>query len=65
MARPAKTFALILLFTCCAATAFTVSSKPDPGANTHLRVRTIAGYLMVVNVFINDRGPFDFLIDRN
>ena len=35
----------------------------DPGSNTHLRVRTIAGYLMVVGVTINDRGPFDFLID--
>jgi predicted aspartyl protease len=63
MAHPAKTSALILLFTCCAATAFTVSSKPDPGSNTHLHVRTIEGYLMVVSVVINDRGPFDFLVD--
>lgn len=61
MARTAQHFALFLLFSCCAASAFAAQPAPDP--NTHLRVRTISGYLMVVGVSINDRGPFDFLID--
>lgn len=62
MARTAKHFALILLFSCCAASAHAFHT-PDSGVNTHLRVRIIAGYLMVVSVSVNDRGPFDFLID--
>ena len=62
MARSAKTFALILLVSCCAASAHAFHT-PDSDANTHLRVRIIAGYLMVVSVSVNDRGPFDFLID--
>jgi predicted aspartyl protease len=62
MARSAKHFALILLFSCCGAFAF-AAPHPQSDTNTHLRVRTIAGYLMVVSVSINERGPFDFLID--
>ena len=62
MARSAKIFALILLVSCCAASAHAFHT-PDSDANTHLRVRIIAGYLMVVSVSVNDRGPFDFLID--
>jgi predicted aspartyl protease len=62
MARTAKHLALILLFSCCGAFAF-AAPHPQLDTNTHLRVRTIAGYLMVVSVSINDRGPFDFLID--
>ena len=58
-----KHFALILLFSCCGVFAFAAPHSPEPGTNTHLRVRTISGYLMVVSVSINDRGPFDFLID--
>ena len=61
MTRSAKNIAFILLLSCCAASAFAAQPAPDP--NTHLRVRTISGYLMVVSVAINDRGPFDFLID--
>jgi len=60
MARSAKQLAFILLFCCWAASA---APHPESETNTHLRVRTIAGYLMVVSVYINDRGPFDFLID--
>jgi predicted aspartyl protease len=63
MARTAKHFALILLFSCCGAFAFAAPHSPEPNTNTHLRVRTIAGYLMIVSVSINDGGPFDFLID--
>src|SRR5229473_6769669 len=62
MARSAKNLALALLFFCCAASALDASPAPDSTTNT-LHVRTIAGYLMVVSVSINDRGPFDFLID--
>ena len=62
MAGTAKHFALILLFSCCGASTF-AAPQPESDTNTHLRVRTIAGYLMVVTVSINDRGPFDFLID--
>jgi predicted aspartyl protease len=63
MARSAKYLALSLLFTCCTAAVLAGLPAPNAGTNTHLRVRTIAGYLMVVSVSINDRGPFDFLID--
>lgn len=62
MARSAKIFALILLVSCCAASA-RAFHNPDSNANTHLRVRIVAGYLMVVSVSVNDRGPFDFVID--
>lgn len=62
MARSAKNIAFILLFACCAS-AFAAPNSQDSSTNTHLRVRVIAGYLMVVSVSINDRGPFDFLID--
>jgi hypothetical protein len=63
MAQSAKKLAVALLFFCCATSALAASPAPETATNTHLRVRTIAGYLMVVSVFINDRGPFDFLID--
>ena len=63
MARLTKHIAIILLLSCSAASAFAAPYTPDSSTNTHLRVRTIAGYLMVVSVSINDRGPFDFLID--
>jgi predicted aspartyl protease len=63
MAQLAKKLVVDLLFFCCAASALAASPAPQTTANTHLRVRTIAGYLMVVSVSINDRGPFDFLID--
>lgn len=63
MARSAKNIACILSLSFCAALAFAAPHNSDSVTNTHLRVRTIAGYLMVVSVSINDRGPFDFLID--
>jgi predicted aspartyl protease len=62
MARAAKKLAFILLF-CCWAVPASAAPHPESDTNTHLRVRTIAGYLMVVSVSINDRGPYDFLID--
>ena len=63
MARSKRNFALSLLFCCLTESALAATPAPDSGTNTHLRVRTIAGYLMVASVSINDRGPFDFLID--
>ena len=60
MTRSAQNLALFLLFFFSALSAF---AAPDSGDSTHLRVRTISGYLMVTSVYINDRGPFDFLID--
>ena len=62
MTRWTKLFALILLVSCCVASARAFHS-PDSNANTHLHVRMISGYLMVVSVSVNDRGPFDFLVD--
>src|SRR5262249_52352259 len=35
----------------------------DPTADSTLPARTLRGYLMVVGVMIDDRGPFDFLVD--
>jgi predicted aspartyl protease len=63
MAYAAKNLAVSLLLLFCAASAHAASAAPDPDTNTNLRVRTIGGYLMVVSVSINDRGPFDFLVD--
>jgi predicted aspartyl protease len=62
MALSAKNLAVAVLLFCRAASAFAASPTPNSTTNT-LRVRIIAGYLMVVSVSINDRGPFDFLID--
>lgn len=50
----------LLLWSCIAAAQ---SFVPDPAANSTLPVRTLRGYLMIAGVTINDRGPFDFLID--
>jgi len=63
MANAAKKLAMSLLLVFCAASTQAASAAPDPATNTNLPVRTIEGYLMVVSVSINDRGPFDFLID--
>ena len=63
MTYAAKKMAASLLLLFCAASAQAAPAAPDPTSNTNLPVRTIAGYLMVVSVSINERGPFDFLID--
>jgi aspartyl protease len=57
-----KKLGLSFLFFCWAALAAAVPATPDPGANT-VPVRALRGYLMVAEVSINDRGPFDFLVD--
>ncbi|MBZ5508530.1 MAG: retroviral-like aspartic protease family protein [Acidobacteriia bacterium] len=63
MAKPAKNLALSFLLFCCTASAVAVSASPDSDPSTTLAVRTLRGYLMVVSVSINERGPFDFLVD--
>jgi predicted aspartyl protease len=60
MAYAAKKFVASFLLLVCAPLAI---AALDPAATTNLPVRTIGGYLMVVGVSINDRGPFDFLVD--
>jgi len=55
------TLGCILFF--CAIIAVALPASPDAHSNTAIPVRTINGYLMVVSVSINDRGPFDFLVD--
>jgi predicted aspartyl protease len=61
MTYAAKNLAVSLLLLFCAASAHASAAAPDP--TTNLPVRTIGGYLMVVGVSINNRGPFDFLVD--
>jgi aspartyl protease len=63
MAYSTKKLAASFLLFFCAVSAIAASAAPDPVTNTNLPVRTIAGYLMVASVAINDRGPFDFLVD--
>jgi hypothetical protein len=63
MANTAKNLAVVLLLFCCTASALALPATPDTNSNTTLPVRTLKGYLMVVSVSINDRGPFDFLVD--
>jgi predicted aspartyl protease len=60
MAHAAKTLAMAMVLSCCAASALAAS---DTTANNTLRVRIIGNQLMVVSVSINDRGPFEFLVD--
>jgi len=62
MTYAAKKLAVNVLLLFCAVSV-QAASAPDPATNTNLPVRTIGGYLMVVGVSINDRGPFDFLVD--
>ena len=47
---------------CCTTLAAASSATPDPGPNA-VRVRLLRGYLMIAQVSVNDRGPYDFLID--
>jgi predicted aspartyl protease len=42
--------------------AAALPASPDPAVNM-VSVRTVRGYLMIAQVSINDRGPFDFLVD--
>jgi predicted aspartyl protease len=46
----------------CCTTFAAASSAPDSSSNV-VSVRLLRGYLMIAEVRINDRGPFDFLVD--
>ena len=60
MTGAAKRLALsFLLLTCAAAQP----STPASTADSILPARTLRGYLMIVAVMIDDRGPFDFVVD--
>ncbi len=59
MARLAVKFVFSALFLCSAAIAATSESD----SSNAVPVRTVHGYLMVAQVFINHQGPFDFLVD--
>jgi predicted aspartyl protease len=63
MTGSAKNFAISTLFLCCAALAAAQPVTPDSAADSTLPARTVRGYLMVVGVTVDDRGPFDFLVD--
>ena len=62
MNSAAKKFRLSFLFLCWASLAAALPATPDRSGNA-LAVRTLRGYLMIVEVCINERGPFDFLVD--
>jgi predicted aspartyl protease len=47
---------------CCTTLAAASSAAPGPSSNV-VSVRTLRGFLMIAQVSIDDRGPFDFLID--
>ena len=47
-----------LIFFCVVSAAQEASTD-----STTLPARVLQGYLMVVNVTVNDQGPFDFLVD--
>jgi predicted aspartyl protease len=55
-----RKFVFGLLLLCSAAALAQTSTTADESI---LPVRTLRGYLMLVSVSINDRGPFDFLVD--
>jgi predicted aspartyl protease len=63
MAKPARNLALSVLLFCCAASAMAAPVSHDSDPDTKIAARTLRGYLMVVSVSINERGPFDFLVD--
>ena len=57
----AKKLAVSVLL-CCTTFATASAATPDSTSNV-VSVRLLRGYLMIAEVHINDRGPFDFLVD--
>lgn len=53
----------LCLFVFLAALPAAVHAADTDNSSTNLAVRTVNGYLMVVQVCINGQGPFDFLVD--
>ena len=53
----------LCLFVFLAALPAAVHAADTDNSSTNLAVRTVNGYLMVVQVSINGQGPFDFLVD--
>jgi Aspartyl protease len=63
MTSAIRNLGLSFLLFCCAGAAHALIANPGPEPGNTLPVRTLRGYLMIVGVFIDDRGPFDFLVD--
>jgi predicted aspartyl protease len=62
MGRAVRKLSAGLVFFCLGVAARSLAtSAPSPEAN--VPVQTLRGYLMVVSVTLNDRGPFRFLVD--
>lgn len=51
------------LLTFCLGIAARSLAAAAPGPDPNVPVETLRGYLMVVSVTVNDRGPFRFLVD--
>jgi predicted aspartyl protease len=54
---------LIRIISLLAALAALALVVPSSNASSHLPLRTASGHLIVVPVYINGHGPFDFLVD--
>lgn len=63
MNSAAKKFGLSFLFLSWAALAAAQPGTSDSPSSNAPSVRMLRGFLMIAEVSINDRGPFDFLVD--
>ena len=63
MNNAAKKFGLSFLFLSWAALAAAQPASSDSSSRNAPAVRMLRGFLMITEVSINDRGPFDFLVD--
>src|SRR5215467_3052294 len=53
---------VVSVLLCCTTLAVASSAVPAPDPNV-IPVRLLHGYLMIAQVSIDDRGPFEFLVD--
>ena len=58
-----KTLGLSVSLLFCAALAGALPTNPDTQNPNMLPARVLHGYLMIVGVTVDGRGPFDFLVD--
>jgi len=62
MVKAVRKRSVAFIFLCLAVVARSLAaSTPNPDPN--VPVETLRGYLMVVSVTVNDRGPYSFLVD--
>jgi predicted aspartyl protease len=62
MVNGSRSWSIAFVFCCLVIVAKPLAASA-PNAEFSVPVHTLKGYLMVVSVFVNDRGPFDFLVD--